>query len=63
MEVSRRLDSERFSRSYETEERTRDELGFVDIKATWRPATDDELIEVGYLVLEDESGRDGGSGS
>ncbi len=63
VEVSRRLDAERFSRPYDTEERTRDEVGFVDIKATWRRATDDELIEMGYLVLEDEGGRDRGSGS
>jgi hypothetical protein len=63
VEVSRRLDSERFSRSYEAEHSARDEVGFVEIKASWRPATDDELIETGYLVLADENFGDGGSGS
>jgi hypothetical protein len=63
VEVSRRLDAERFSKSYEAEDRRRDEVGFVDIRASWRPATDDELIEMGYLALEDEHVEGGGRGS
>jgi hypothetical protein len=34
-EVQRRLDSERFSRSYEAEYSERDEHGFVEIQARW----------------------------
>jgi hypothetical protein len=35
VEVQRRLDSERFSRSYEAEYSEHDEPGFVEIQARW----------------------------
>jgi hypothetical protein len=35
VEVQRRLDSERFSRSYHSEYSERDEIGFVEIQARW----------------------------
>jgi hypothetical protein len=35
VEVKRRLDSERFSRSYESEYSDRDEVGHVQIQARW----------------------------
>jgi hypothetical protein len=35
VEVQRRLDSERFSRSYESEYGERDEIGHVEIQARW----------------------------
>jgi hypothetical protein len=63
VEVSRRLDAARFSRPYKEDYRDRDEPGFVEIEARWRPATDDELIEMGYYAPADEPFEDEGSGS
>jgi hypothetical protein len=43
VEVSRRLDAERFRRPYQEEYTERDEPGFPVISATWRTASPEEL--------------------
>jgi hypothetical protein len=52
IEVSRRLDAERFSQPWEWEKPVPDDPmditpGTVDITATWRPMTNEELLEAG----------------
>lgn len=42
VEVQRRLDSQRFSRSYESEYGERDEPGVVEIQAQWVPVSEGE---------------------
>jgi hypothetical protein len=51
VEVSRRLDAERFSRPYHEEYKERDEPGIVEISATWRPASPEELERRGEGFL------------
>lgn len=47
VEVARRLDADRFSRSYTEEYRDRGEAGTVEINARWRPLTADERDAIG----------------
>jgi hypothetical protein len=60
--VSRQLDAERFSRPYQEEYSERDEPGFVDITATWRTGSTDELERRGEgpgAVLDADGGGGG----
>ena len=65
IEVARRLESDRLNRPWEWEKSAPDDPmditpGTVDITATWRPMTNEELLEAGldpWVTYDDEESR------